>query len=465
MQLVPRTVITEIVAYRDAALAKMREAITAMGQGATLAEEAEVLAKQAHNGVHFIHKIRTNTDTYARIFSPIREGESLELYRQNLDAKVWMHLLSRTGMEKMMDKEALDKFYDDLCGSVPEVTEDSIRATLEGLALDAKLIFQRGLANSFINLDRRFRSHDAFKLGSRVILTHVFDGYGMWNYHSRMRETITDLERVFKVLDGHPENIGALVTEIEKDRSQFRGFSARQSYTESTYFRIRCFQNGNAHLWFTRDDLVEKANLMLAEYYGEVLPDAVPDDVAGEDLKSYALSKDLAFYPTPDPVARKMLDSIYLQPEDLVLEPSAGSGNIVRHILKKGVRVHAIEVDSERVRMLRAIDPVRVTVQEANFLQVRPEPIYSYVLMNPPFEGTHWMAHVRHAFDFLKPNGVLVAVLPVSAELGDSSKHEAFRKWAMQNSRYDKINFTELPRESFASSGTKVNTVLLTLHR
>lgn len=42
---------------------------------------------------------------------------------------------------------------------------------------------------------------------------------------------------------------------------------------EGDYFRVRIFKNGNLHIWFERDDLLQSVNLLLAEYYGEAIGD------------------------------------------------------------------------------------------------------------------------------------------------------------------------------------------------
>lgn len=369
-----------------------------------------------------------------------------------------------TGMSDMMDRTAKEKFSADLNGNVPPFTVENFEATFEALTRDARLIFIRGLARAFSDLDRRFKSHDGFKLGGRIILTRVFDEYGHWNYNSRMRDTLQDIERVFAILDNVKPDIGALARQIEEDRKG-RGYCAKQSKSETAYFRINCFQNGNAHLWFKRDDLVDKANKMLGEYYGEVLADAAPATYSPDDLRSKSglPAKKLSFYATPDKVCDHLLGDIHLQPGETVLEPSAGTGNIVKRLLAKGVTVHAIEIDPERASVLRGIKHPRLTVSNDNFLTTTPRPVYDYVVMNPPFYGTHWMEHVMHAFDFLKERGTLVAVLPVTAEIGETSKHETFRKWATEHGGL--YPFRDLPPESFAESGTRVNTVILRVRK
>ena len=463
--LLPHSRLTEILGAREAALASIREALSHMETAQAHVEQAMEYAVTARQDDRFHENDRRQEPAWQRLVAPIDRDASYEAFRRELDASVWVHIVRVTGMEALMDQTARDRFLKDLAGDVPEVTEDNVRATMEALAADSHLIFGRGLARVFSELDRRFRSHDGFKIGSRIILTYIFDGDGHLNY--RVGEKLADVERVFSVLDGRKgHGVGETVAAIREDRGHSWG--ARQSLTETAYFRARAFKNGNLHLWFTRDDLVRQANQVLANYYGEVLPDGVPghDDVLRSRSKTTAVSRDLAFYPTPKKVVEAMLRETYLRPGCTVLEPSAGTGNIARVALDAGAQVTAVEVDVGRAAALRGIGHPDLTVRHANFLDMPAAPVFSHVLMNPPFYGRHWMSHVMHAYEFLAPGGVLIAVLPVAAELGESKEHDAFREWAKDRAlRGWRGLFEELPQESFAASGTRVSTVILRLGR
>lgn len=409
---------------------------------------------------------RSQDDKYKALFGNFQREKSLEMFRRHTDARIWAYLLEVTNMRRLMDAKAYEDFARDLATSVPEVSEDNVHATFEALLGDAHLIFARGLARTFSNLDRRFKSHDGFKIGSRIILPNVISEWGGWNYNHRRANEIADVERTFAVLDGKTPEPGLLRKAIDESRA---GWGRRQGVAETPYFRVRTFMNGNAHLWFTRDDLVEKANLVLADYYGAVLPDGVPKD--GEiKVKSGLPAKNLSFYASTEAVVRQLVDNLYLGNDKAnILEPSAGDGSIVRYIKARhpNARVHAIEIHPGRVAQLRIL--AGVSVQEANFLRVAPAPVYTIVLMNPPFYGEHWMDHVLHAYEFLAPGGVLRAVLPMSACFGESKRHVQFRKWAAEKRRYRRDNpepdFTDLPAESFAASGTRVSTTILELWR
>lgn len=460
--LVPHSRLIEILSARDAALEAVDRALSAMKQGFEFACVARSHATTAHRGDRYYEVDRSKSRDYSRIFEDVDVVASREQFRRELDASTWVHLIRSTGMEALMDQTAKDEFIRGLAGDVPPVTEDNIRATLEGLVADSHLIFGRGLARVFINLDRRFRSHDGFKIGSRIVLTHIFDQRGSLNY--RVEEVIRDVERVFSVLDGERgAGAGHTIAAIRKDR-EGGGFNPRQSVTETPYFRCKAYKNGNLHLWFTRDDLVEKANQTLANYYGAVLPDAVSgaEDTLRERAATTAVSKDLAFYPTPPAVVQRLLARVGLDDTTHVLEPSAGEGAIVTAVLRHGSKCTAVEVDPGRAMKLKAMVNRNLTVHACNFLDMPPTPTYSHVIMNPPFYGRHWMSHVMHAWAFVRPGGFLLSVLPVTAELGASAEHEAFRSWANKNNalRHHSL-FSDLPAESFAPSGTRIHTVML----
>ena len=88
-------------------------------------------------------------------------------------------------------------------------------------------------------------------------------------------------------------------------------------------------------------------------------------------------------------------------------------------------------------------------VQQANFLETTPEPVFDVVLMNPPFYGRHYQKHVEHAKRFLKTGGELLAILPASARY--CHEYVAPRdSWSNE--------WRDLPVASFAASGTNVPT-------
>jgi hypothetical protein len=147
----------------------------------------------------------------------------------------------------------------------PEITEQNIQDTLAGLQLQRGRIFRRGLVNLFRSLSgtwaRRHKSNSPFKIGRRVVLTRAVTSW----YVSR-RSEFSDLDRIFHILDRKPPpdhlgDLGTLIGQAKRDVTML----------ETPYFRVRWFANGNAHVYFLRDDLVTLANKLIAEELGPAL--------------------------------------------------------------------------------------------------------------------------------------------------------------------------------------------------
>ena len=454
-----------ICAARDAALEKMGQAAEALCAAYDLTADAASTAKAAHGGWHSPRTDRREEATRTRLY---RDGfaaaESIEAYRRDLDAAIWTRLLEESGLRRIMDAQERDTMDRALQEDVPPATMENIGATVDRLLGESELIFRRGIARAFAALDRRFKSHDGFKVGSRIILTGVFSDYGGFSYGS-IRATLYDIERAFALLDHAPDRAGELERAMIRDRSGSWG--PRQSEVETSYFKARGYKNGNAHLWLTNNSLVEKVNMELADYYGAALADAAPDTARPEDYKptGTAVARDLAFFPTPAAAVADLMDGLHITPGARVLEPSAGIGNIVRAALARGAQVDAVEIHPDRADALLGIGHPALHVACTNFLTMRPQPVYDVALLNPPFAGIHWMRHVRLAFDMLKPGGELRAILPAAAEVNETPAHIKFRSWAECYGPGWRGLWRDLPAESFAEVGTRISTVILTLRK
>ena len=330
----------------------------------------------------------------------------------------------------------------------------------------------RGIATCFSRLDRRFRSHLGFKVGHRVILENAFNEHGDWGYgqwHRRKRDTLIDIDRTFHVLDGrgNPETYGGIVGAIDAERGSGRMNGARQSEVESDYFKIRIYKNGNAHVWFKIQRLVDAVNRLLAEYYGETLADATNqrrEDAKGrEGGKSKAMAKNFGFFATPDDVAERAIANarIYRKdgaPPPTVLEPSAGTGALARRAAERGAQVDCVEIQPEMAHLLRAQGCYR-SVIAGDFLEQVPGPgrTYDVVVMNPPFDQGLDIDHVRHALQFLKPDGRLVAIVSAACEFRETHAAKAFRR------ELERLNaaWVDIPAGAFSEAGTNVNTVMI----
>jgi predicted RNA methylase len=97
-------------------------------------------------------------------------------------------------------------------------------------------------------------------------------------------------------------------------------------------------------------------------------------------------------------------------------------------------------------------------VRCADFLEVQPTPLLAYdrVLMNPPFGGQADIRHVTHALGFVKPAGLVVAVMSAGVEFRQDKTTAEFRKLVSDHGG----RIERLPEDAFKPSGISVRTVM-----
>lgn len=500
--IVPRHSIEQIVSFRDQAVAHYELAFDKIAEADAAVRQAGRLWEAASPGKS--GEWSSTSDEVKAFFKAVRlpdRDQYLRTARRLIDVTVWSHVIDVAGIEPLMDTQAKQQLRDQMryvpertnrVGEIinqeeidkmlPPVTVENITATLERFMGDAELIFRRGIVNAFTKLDRRFRSHDGFKVGSRVIVDYLMRDGHLYSSNPKA-DMLTDIERTFLVLDGQKEraSYGRIISAIEQaNPSSF--FNRQQFEVESDYFKIRVFKNGNAHLWFTRKDLVKQVNLILADHYGEVIGDGMTkeDDPLAAGKAKTTPARYFGFYPTPDEAATTALSCVRLtqradKPRLRILEPSAGTGNLARRCITKFRRedwgynweqyrdeyrfdnaVDCIEIQPHLAMQLEA-EGIYNRVTCADFLTVTPDPVYDYVIMNPPFDRERDIDHVMHALKFLKDDGCLLAIMSAGTEFRQTRKSIAFRELM------EKMNasWLDLPAGSFSEVGTYVNTMVM----
>jgi predicted RNA methylase len=165
--------------------------------------------------------------------------------------------------------------------------------------------------------------------------------------------------------------------------------------------------------------------------------------------------KTQAFY-TPDTLADEVVMASEVKGYS-VLEPSAGSGALVRACLKYGAReVHAVESDLTVARKFKEefLPTGKVTCWIGDFLKLPTNVKYARIVMNPPFTKNQDCAHVEHAMKLLSPRGKLVAIMSGNQE------RKPFRALVKKYAATVK----EIDAGAFAESGTNIKTVMVTIN-
>jgi len=361
---------------------------------------------------------------------------------RNLLKSAWQHVYNGLNLDKIASAKDRKKFEMAFEDPAP-FTLDNIRTTFGSYVQDPRFHILKGLAECFSDLDPAFKSHSKVKIGveglpKRIIIQNVGGEYswGSWG-HERLRDTLNAVQ----VFRGEPHLEHAAFSEMLRE-------AKRHGETDTPVGRLQLYKNGNGHLIFDKASLRE-VNLALAEFYGEVLPDAEPEDGDLFHRPGTEVAKDLQFYWTPRAVTERVLNGLSRRDGMTILEPSCGDGrmmDVIREVWPK-VRMTGVEVDPGRAEEARAKGH---NVMLSNFLETTPVPEWDLVVMNPPFYGTHWKKHLEHARKFLKIGerrwecGTLACILPATA----------FYDGHLEAMGVPEHAWTDLPVASFAESGT-----------
>lgn len=383
--------------------------------------------------------------------------------RKNLLKSGWKAVYNRLQIDRIAS--AKDKqLFERTIADPPPLTLENAKATFGDYFERPRFHILRGLAEVFADLDPAYKSHSKVRIGvkglpKRIILRSWQDYGSGWGV-----DRFKDICNALAAYQGKPPIDYAEIAEINSilrsgRDAELNGIGIPPSRYNDSETRlapdrgmtVRRFANGNAHIFFDKWTLLD-INGALAEFYGEVLPDAEPDDV--KPSASTAVAKDLQFYWTPPEAVEAALEfagvheqTPYTRSRGMepyrILEPSCGDGRILDGIRQRGHNSLGIEYHPGRAAEARAKGHAVVT---SNFLEQRAVPEFDRVVMNPPFYGRHYIKHVRHALKFLRPGGTLVSILPATARYDHG---ELSGEWR------------DLPVASFAEAGTNVPTCML----
>lgn len=139
-----------------------------------------------------------------------------------------------------------------------------------------------------------------------------------------------------------------------------------------------------------------------------------PAPVIGQVIASGCVpdAKSHQYYPTPPTLAARLVDLACIGDTDICLEPSAGTGALADLLPRD--RTQCVEVSELHACVL---EQKGYLVHRGDFLAFAQTSVdrYDRIVMNPPFSGGRWQAHVEAAACLLAPGGMIAAILPESA--------------------------------------------------
>ena len=195
---------------------------------------------------------------------------SLEEFRKEIDSRFWQFTLDRTGLTRLMDAEALGAMRRELQeGKAPEFTLEAITTQVLSMHQTAGEMFARGVYNVFRQVHRwkgayKTNEREPFAIGRKVVLEYWFEP--CWSSGLSVRygrqDLINDIDRVVSLFAGQPYTPRRLSSALE---GAFRGRPGPWVY-EDAQLRVKGFKNGNAHLEFRDQAVLDKINDTIAAY-------------------------------------------------------------------------------------------------------------------------------------------------------------------------------------------------------
>lgn len=176
------------------------------------------------------------------------------------------------------------------------------------------------------------------------------------------------------------------------------------------------------------------------------------------------------YFPTPAVIVDRMIELADLNTRQLILEPSAGQGHIVKEILEHMDAHSQVLICENLPENVHILEELGLTV-EGEFFEFVEECnesgesglLFDRIIMNPPFSPKQSdIDHVTAAYGLLAPGGILVAIMSAGVLFRENQKSVFFRDKIMKPHQ----TFLEnLPSGAFKESGTQVRTILLRLEK
>lgn len=165
---------------------------------------------------------------------------------------------------------------------------------------------------------------------------------------------------------------------------------------------------------------------------------------------------------TSPTVAMKLVEKAALTDYLDLLEPSAGTGNIIDCIVENytfaGLGIDCVELNKEKFMALKSKG---YRSYNADFLVWNNDKKYDRIIACPPFKGNCDILHIRKMYDLLKPKGIVVTLTSPLWILNNEPLQVEFREW-LKDKNY---SMEMLPDNSFVEKDKTVPTMILKIYK
>ena len=186
---------------------------------------------------------------------------------------------------------------------------------------------------------------------------------------------------------------------------------------------------------------------------GEIIFDCIENGV--DVTEKYKWQEETQFYPTPEKVAKRVVELAEIKEGMSLLEPSAGTGNLLDAV---PVHCHILCVEPlmENSDVLRK-KGYNHTVETFESFKEKTTQKFDRIIMNPPFAGQKDALHLMMAYELLKQNGVLTAIISENALYYQTEISDTLRSFLKEHNAH----IENVPSNAFEESGTTIETVIV----
>lgn len=173
------------------------------------------------------------------------------------------------------------------------------------------------------------------------------------------------------------------------------------------------------------------------------------------------LKKEFQFFATPDKLADRLVELADIKDGQMILEPSAGQGAIIKAIQNKvstSTNIYAFEAMPLNQTFLKKIASCELL--GSDFL-AECETYFDRIVANPPFSKNQDIDHVNHMYKHLKEGGRLVSIMSRHWMESSNKKEVGFRNFLDEVAAEIEL----IDAGEFSESGTNIATCIVIINK
>ncbi|MEW2741596.1 DUF4942 domain-containing protein [Providencia rettgeri] len=285
-------------------------------------------------------------------------------------------------------KEVLSKIYKD--GNLGQWV------SIDGNVLRVKM-FKNGNMHIEIHPDVAWRLNEVLAASLPYAIPSEFRS------SPKSRSAVKDFGEIIHTLD---EDMISLIanTYFDKNTGMYKCADLNWGYYPTSHKEYNSFMKKLG------GELDRDSNSWLFNYDFTHVRDYIVANRSMPDHKSYQ------FYPTPESIQHFVADLIALQDDEMLLEPSAGRGDLISPI-NQPEQTTCIELSPLFCKILESKGYAPIQTDFLKWSDENQGVKFDKIAMNPPFSEGRAKAHVQAAISHLKSGGCCVAVVPGSERM------------------------------------------------